>query len=96
MVIKTAKPLDNAFIIKAINKKLSENHRLQRLQDYYTGKQDILIRTYGDPTKPNNKIIVNYCKKISDFLTSYVVGVPVKYEAPQIILDNLDYNDAGE
>ena len=28
MVIKTANPINEAFIIKAINKKLSENHRL--------------------------------------------------------------------
>ena len=96
MVIKTAKPLDNAFIIKAVNKKLAENHRLQRLQDYYEGKQDILLRAYDDPTKPNNKITVNYCKYITDFLTAYIVGVPVRYDAPQIILDNLNYNDNDE
>ncbi|MDR1754222.1 MAG: phage portal protein [Eubacterium sp.] len=97
MVIKTAKPLDNAFIIKAVNNKLSANHRLQRLQDYYEGKHDILLRNYPDPTQPNNKIIVNYCKNIADFLTAYLVGVPVKYEdAPQIILDTLNYNDNDE
>jgi SPP1 family phage portal protein len=96
MVIKTEKPLDNALIIKIINRKLSENHRLQRMQDYYEGKQDILLRTYDDPTKPNNKVIVNYCKNIADFLTAYLVGVPVKYEAPQIILDSLNYNDNDE
>jgi len=93
MVIKTANPLDDKFIIKAINKKLSENHRLQRLQDYYEGRQDISLRVQSDRDKPNNKITVNYCKDIADFLTSYLVGVPVKYEAPQIILDNLNYND---
>ena len=96
MVIKTEKPLDNALIVKLINKKLSENHRLQRMQDYYEGKQDILLRSYDDPTKPNNKVIVNYCKNIADFLTAYLVGVPVKYEAPQIILDSLNYNDNNE
>jgi len=96
MVIKTAKPLDNAFIVKAVREKINNNHRLQRLQDYYEGKQDILLRTYNDPTKPNNKITVNYCKKIADFLTAYIVGVPVRYEAPQIILDNLNYNDNDE
>ncbi|MDR1754259.1 MAG: phage portal protein [Eubacterium sp.] len=97
MVIKTSKPLDNAFIVETVNKKLSANHRLQRLQDYYEGKHDILLRNYHDKTKPNNKIIVNYCKNIADFLTAYLVGVPVKYEdAPQIILDTLNYNDNDE
>jgi SPP1 family phage portal protein len=93
MVIKTARPLDNAFIVEAVRNKLNINHRLQRLQEYYEGKHDILLRRYNDQTKPNNKIIVNYCKYISDFLTSYLVGVPIKYDAPQIILDVLDYND---
>lgn len=96
MVIKTAKPLSDSFIIKAVKKKLSENHRLQRLQDYYEGKHDILFRHYSDLSKPNNKIVVNYCKTISDFLTAYLVGVPIKFEAPQIILDNLNYNDNDE
>lgn len=96
MVIKTGKPLDNAFIVKAVRDKLNSNHRLQRLQDYYEGKQDILLRYYADESKPNNKIVVNYSKYIADFLTAYLVGVPVKYEAPQIILDNLNYNDNDE
>ena len=96
MVIKTARPLTPAFIAQAVRDKLNSNHRLQRLQDYYEGKQDILLRTYDDPTKPNNRIVVNYCKNIADFLTSYIVGVPVKYDAPQIILDSLNYNDVDE
>jgi SPP1 family phage portal protein len=96
MIIRTAKPLDDTFIVKAVRDKLNNNHRLQRLQDYYEGKHEILLRDYNDPTKPNNKIVINYCKYIADFLTAYLVGVPVKYAAPQIILDNLNYNDNDE
>lgn len=93
MIIKTTQKINNAFIIEAVNKKIAENVRLQRLQDYYEGKHDILLRSYTDTTKPNNRIVVNYCKKIADFMTGYLVGVAVKYEAPQIILDSLGYND---
>ncbi|MCL1828249.1 MAG: phage portal protein, partial [Oscillospiraceae bacterium] len=96
MVIKTARTLTDAFIVDAVREKLNNNHRLQRLQDYYEGKQDILLRNYADPTQPNNRIVVNYCRNISDFLTSYLVGVPVKFDAPQIILDSLNYNDNAE
>ena len=96
MVVKTAKTLTEDVIIKFVNDKLSLNHRLQRLQDYYEGKHDINLRNYRDTTKPNNKVVVNYCKKIAEFHTSYLVGVPVKYEAPQAILDTLDYNDEAE
>jgi len=95
MIIKTDKPLaDNAFIINAVRKKLDDIHRLKRLHNYYIGKQDILLRTQNDRDKPNNRIVVNYCRSIADILTSYLVGVPVKYyDAPQEILDNLSYND---
>lgn len=97
MIIRTLEPLNNAFIVKAVQKKLQENHRLQKLQDYYEGKQEILRRVLSDPTKPNNKVVVNYCKAISDFLTSYLVGVPVTYEnAPQIIADTVFYNDDAD
>jgi len=96
MVIKTSQPLSDAFIIQACRNKLNANHRLQRLHDYYIGKHDILLRHYADPTKPNNRVTVNYCANIANFLTAYLVGVPVKYEAPQIILDGLNYNDDAE
>ena len=96
MIIKTAKNIDNAFIIKAINEKLADNPRLQRLQDYYEGRQDILLRTFTNTQKPNNRIVVNYSRKIADFLTSYLVGTPIRYNAPQIILDTLNFNDEAD
>lgn len=100
MVIRIERPADaftEAFITEAVNKKLAENFRLQRLQNYYEGRHDILLRQFGaDPLKPNNRILVNYCRVIADFLTAYLVGVPVKYNAPQILLDNLNYNDNAD
>ena len=96
MIVKTTQAINNAFIIKVVNEKLAENPRLQLLQDYYMGKHKIVMRAYDDPTQPNNRIPVNYCRKIADFLTSYLVGQPIRYEAPQIILDNLNYNDEAE
>jgi len=96
LIVQTAQAIDNAMIIKLVNKKLAENPRLQRLQDYYDDQHDILLRRYPDPTRPNNRIAVNYCRKIADFLTAYLVGFPIRYEAPQIILDSLNYNDDAE
>jgi SPP1 family phage portal protein len=97
MVIKIDRPIDDDFIVKAINKKLSANHRLTRLHNYYIGQHDILMRVYPDPSAPSNRIIENYCRVIADVLMSYLVGVPVRYNnAPQIILDNLLYNDDAE
>lgn len=96
MVIYTTQAVDRPFIVKTINEKLAENHRVKRLQDYYRGEQDILQRFYDDPSKPNNRIPVNFCKEIADFLTAYLVGVPVTFTAPQIVLDLLNYNDNAD
>lgn len=97
MVIRIAdraEAFTQQFIIRAVREKLAENHRMNRLQDYYEGRHDILLREFAaDPSRPNNKIVVNYCKSIADFLTSYLCGVPIQYEAPSIISDNLNYND---
>jgi len=85
--------LDTPTIVKACNDKAKHNVRLAQLEDYYEGNQAILQRHYDDPTKPNNRIVVNYCKDIADFITSYVVGQPVKVTAPQAVLDAMAAND---
>ena len=89
--------LSSADLIKIIDDKIKENIRLDKLQQYYKGQHDILKRYYADPTKPNNKITVNYCKEISDFFTNYVVGTPIEYKnIPPVIADSLTFNDNDE
>lgn len=85
--------LDTPTIVKACNDKAKHNVRLAHLQAYYAGNHDILYRHYDDPTKPNNRIVVNYCKDIADFITAYVVGQPVRVTAPQVVLDAMAAND---
>lgn len=86
--------LDTLTIIELLNQKQKHNIRLKRLQDYYEGNHDILQRVYDDPTKPNNRIVTNYCKDITDFLTSYVAGRPVAFKnAPKPLAEVLTEND---
>lgn len=94
MIIYGRGTIDTPTLLQAIEKKLVENVRLKKLLNYYDGKQDILLRFYDDPTKPNNRIVVNYCKHISDFLTAYLVGIPLymKGASPEVG-KALDYND---
>lgn len=94
MIIYGRGTIDTPTLLQAIEKKLIENERLKKLLNYYNGKQDILLRYYDDPVKPNNRIVVNYCKHISDFLTAYLVGIPVimKGGSPEL-KKVLDYND---
>lgn len=66
-------------------KKLIEIHkqelpRLQKLESYYTGKQDILNRILGTD-KPNNKLVTNYCSYITDTMIGFFMGSPVVYSS---------------
>lgn len=94
MIVYGIKSFDAPTLLKIINMKVAANVRLERLQDYYNGFMDIDKRFYDDITKPNNKIKANYCKDITDFITAYLVGVPVKFEGINENVEKmLEYND---
>lgn len=47
---------------------------------YYDGTgQQIMQRIYEDSTKPNNKIVKNYCKTIVENFRGYICGIPITY-----------------
>jgi SPP1 family phage portal protein len=73
-------PLTTEEIWKALNDTNAQRAHYTRLKNYYIGKHDILLREYSDPTKPNNRNILNYCSQITNFYTAYIVGEPVTYE----------------
>lgn len=51
-------------------------------QGYYDGAgQRIMKRENADPTKPNNRIVKNYCATIADNFQGYLTGVPITYSA---------------
>ena len=84
-------------IVQALIEKY-DNTREQRLQDYYDGRHDILNRTFDDKSKPNNKIVTNFCKYITNVSVGNFIGVPVSYssqdeEYMKRLQDILDYND---
>lgn len=71
--------------------------RYKKLQGYYQGEHDILERKKIDPNKPNNKLVVNYAKLITDIATGYFMGIPVTYDSDEKqalsdIFDVLDDN----
>lgn len=91
----------------AIVKKLIDNHkqydmpRLQKLEDYYLAKNEILKRQMADPSKPNNKISNPYANYITDTLTGYFMGEPVTYSSlDEKALEELnlifEYNDEAD
>ena len=58
------------------------------LEAYYLGKHPILNRQMTKGL-PNNRIVANHAKYITDVAVGYVMGDPVKYEGERIepILD---------
>ncbi|MCA1025777.1 phage portal protein [Cytobacillus kochii] len=79
-----------------IVEKLIEKHKIddvphhKNLQKYYVGKHDILNRRFRDPSKPNQKLVNPFGKLITDQLTSYFVGKPVRYTAEKETKDYLE------
>ena len=71
--------------------------KLQRYKNYYDGIQDILSKSYSDPTKPCNKTVLNYCKNITDSYNGYIATPGhISYSSENDIEDIMDimrYND---
>ena len=74
-----------------------ERQHLNRLYEYYIGKQDILHASKKDG-KPNNRIVVNFCKNITSTTVGYFMGKPLIYKADNkelldVLMDLIKYND---
>lgn len=77
----------------------AELPRLNKLKNYYDGKQAILMKHYEDKNKPCNRIVVNYCSGIVDNFNGYLTGNPISYSSNDNIDDILEvlrYNDYRE
>lgn len=78
------------MIANCIKEHLTTIPRLDKLEAYYLGNHPILTRNIGaDTGLPNNRIVANHAKYITDIAVGYVTGDPVKYEGDGIddILD---------
>jgi SPP1 family phage portal protein len=84
------------LIISCIKEHKKSIPRLDHLEKYYKGKHKILNRNLGNTVDlPNNKLVANHAKYITDIAVGYVTGNPVKYEGNQIedITKNYDQID---
>ncbi|MFD2334678.1 phage portal protein [Cohnella sp. GCM10020058] len=70
-----------ALLRSCISEHRKGNNRINRLEEYYKGEQDILKRDLGgeDKNLPNNKLVANHAKYITDVAVGYFAGDPVKY-----------------
>lgn len=71
--------------------------KLKHYKNYYDGIQDILYKSYNDPTKPCNRTVINYCKNITDSYCGYLASPGyISYSSKDNIDDVMDilrYND---
>lgn len=94
--------LTNEIVKKIIDAhKQNELPRLEKLEDYYLAKNEILKRAMTDETKPNNKISNPYASYITDTLVGYFMGEPITYSAnEEKVLEELnlifEYNDEAD
>lgn len=83
IILNDSFDFENTVLIE----KLIESHktivtnRFKQLERYYEGKHKILDRTIGDPDKPNNKGVANFCQYATDQLTGFFMGKPVSYSS---------------
>jgi len=83
LVVQSMEQFTPEVILKVIRShKANQLPRLKKLKDYYRGKNHtVLKRTFNDKNKPNNKIANNFCRLISDQITSLFIGKPIKYSS---------------
>lgn len=87
--------IDKREILHLINKHVAFAETLKKKMEYYAGNHEILSRSKKDGT-PNNKLVCNHAKDISDTATSYFIGEPIAYKAQEdITLLTNAMEDAG-
>ncbi len=68
------------MISNCIAEHLNEVPRLNKLQDYYMGKHDILNRAKSNSYCANERSVHNFSKYIVDTIIGYVFGQPISYD----------------
>lgn len=71
--------------------------RLRRLSAYYAGDHPILT-DHKDVGKPDNRLVCNFCRSITDSTVGYFMGIPVTYASddPHTLAEAVrlcNYND---
>ena len=72
--------LNKAEIRTLIRKHISLAGKLKKNMDYYKGQQAILGRP-KEESAPNNKLVCNHARDISDTATSYFIGESITYKS---------------
>lgn len=71
--------------------------RLRRLSAYYAGDHPILADR-KDPGKPDNRLVCNFCRSITDSTVGYFMGIPVTYASddPETLAEVIRLNSLND
>lgn len=69
------------LIIQLIQRHQKKSEHYSKLDHYYKGQHGIFKRQRENADLPNNHIMCNYAKYITDMSSSYLLGSPVSYSA---------------
>jgi SPP1 family phage portal protein len=73
------------------------NERYEKLESYYKGEHDILLRKPKRKDNPCNNVVCNYAKYITDIGSGFLIGEPVSYQSEENDLtDLLEWFKAAE
>ena len=100
-VVTLKKELTAADISSVLSAHANTAQRILKLKRYYNGRHDILFNKAGRKFgAPNNRLVSNYPRYITNMATGFFIGQPVAYQAAagkekelEILLDIFKYND---
>lgn len=90
--------LDESDIKRIYQENKVRDTKYKLLDDYYIGKHKIIYKRPNNSNDPNNRIVNNMCKYVSDSLSGYFISEPVVYSSKneayiKKIVNIFEYND---
>lgn len=92
--------MGDSDIRRIYNDNRSALTKYKQLDDQYIGKHNILDKPQANSNDPNNHIVNNFCKYITDVITGYFIGEPIVYssfdddkEFLEKIINVFEFND---
>ena len=76
--IESAEDLTDEKLMELITRHKGLNNRYEELLSMYKGYHSILNQEAKTDYKPDNRLVVNYAKYITDTFNGYFIGIPVK------------------
>lgn len=73
--------ISEQLILRLINEHEKKKDAYSKLADYYVGQHDILKRHKENSAAPNNRVVSNFAKYITDMSVGYLLGNPVSYSS---------------